>query len=443
MGKYQRRFFIKRAVYAGVVVGVLCAAGFWGASGPSLTVSTERINGVYHLGETARFHIRLQPSRDEPAVTADYRLTVSHSRTVGSGTALLRRGRAVVEHTLDRVGTTILSVTVHGKKKRQAEWGVAVNPFAITPVQKAPADFRDFWRRRKAVIRHHPAKPTLIPVSYRRRRGPRLVCYDLTIAVPSYRPVHAYFAKPRGKRRGLPAVVRLHPAGIRGSRKSAAVNEAARGALAVDMNAHGLPNGRGDGYYRRLRNGPMSRYAHEGLERPDSYHLMGMYLRLLRVIDFLCQRPEWDGENLTLKGSSQGGGQAIVGAGLDSRVSRIVAAVPSFCGLVDAAGGRRSGFPGVTPRSPAEWRTLRYFDAVNFAPYVRAEAEFTVGLLDRVCPAEGIFAAYNRIPGKRSIIIIPARRHGYTKAALKAERDPLYRHHHSGRTRTRKEDAAK
>jgi len=99
----------------------------------------------------------------------------------------------------------------------------------------------------------------------------------------------------------------------------------------VDLNAHGMLNGQPDAYYKNLDSGELKQYSHIGLETKSDIYFRGMYLRLLRTIDYLTSLPEWDGERILLIGESQGGGQALAGAGLDKRVKAVVVTVPAMC----------------------------------------------------------------------------------------------------------------
>ena len=45
--------------------------------------------------------------------------------------------------------------------------------------------------------------------------------------------------------------------------------------------------------------------------------------------------------------------------------------------------------------------TLSYFDGANFAKRVTAPALFSAALHDLTCPPSTVFAAYNRVPGRR------------------------------------------
>ena len=56
--------------------------------------------------------------------------------------------------------------------------------------------------------------------------------------------------------------------------------------------------------------------------------------------------------------------------------------------------------------------TGRYFDAMNFAPRTKAAALVGVGLVDSVCPAEGVLATCNLLQGPKQIILMPLSGHG-------------------------------
>ena len=49
------------------------------------------------------------------------------------------------------------------------------------------------------------------------------------------------------------------------------------------------------------------------------------------------------------------------------------------------------------------FRTLSYFDGVNFAARATAPALFSVGLMDEICPPSTVYAAYNHYAGPKQI----------------------------------------
>ena len=53
------------------------------------------------------------------------------------------------------------------------------------------------------------------------------------------------------------------------------------------------------------------------------------------------------------------------------------------------------------------FRTLSYFDGVNFAARGRVPALYSVALMDFVCPPSTVFAAYNHWQGPKEITVWP------------------------------------
>jgi cephalosporin-C deacetylase len=76
--------------------------------------------------------------------------------------------------------------------------------------------------------------------------------------------------------------------------------------------------------------------------------------------------------------------------------------------------------------------TLAYFDGINFAARARAQALFSVALMDDICPPSTVFAAYNHYAGPKGdphLAVQPARRRaelpGGGADAVFAERRPV------------------
>ncbi len=164
------------------------------------------------------------------------------------------------------------------------------------------------------------------------------------------------------------------------------------GMLSLDINAHGIPNGRPDEFYRGLAGGELKTYRHDGRASRESSYFLGMYLRLMRGMEFLTSQPEWDGKILIVSGHSQGGGQSLVAAGLDSRVTAIATGVPAMCDHSGRAANRINGWPKLVPTDHAGvpdakiLQASRYFDAVNFAARTDADTLMSIGFIDAVCP---------------------------------------------------------
>ena len=143
-----------------------------------------------------------------------------------------------------------------------------------------------------------------------------------------------------------------------------------------------------------------------------------MYLRIIRSIDFLTSQPEWDGKRILVIGESQGGGQALVAAGLDHRVSAVVATVPAMCDWGGFLIGRKDSWP--YPYSSSYDKnimqlTLPYFDAAHLLKGSKATIVAEIGLIDQTCLSSAVYAAINQAKGTKLILAVPYRAHHLTQ----------------------------
>jgi cephalosporin-C deacetylase len=57
------------------------------------------------------------------------------------------------------------------------------------------------------------------------------------------------------------------------------------------------------------------------------------------------------------------------------------------------------------------FKTLSYFDGMNFAVRANAPALFSVGLMDDICPPSTVYAAYNHYAGSKQIKVYEFNNH--------------------------------
>ncbi|MCU0410316.1 MAG: acetylxylan esterase, partial [Bacteroidales bacterium] len=189
-----------------------------------------------------------------------------------------------------------------------------------------------------------------------------------------------------------------------------------------DLNAHGMLNGQPDSYYRDLEDNELKNYAQTGLENRETVYFRGMYLRLIRTLDYLTSMPEWDGKRILVIGESQGGGQALAAAGLDKRVSAVIATVPAMCDWGGSLVGRKGcwPYPFETKNDRAKMLSaLPYFDAAHLLKGSKATIVAEIGLIDMTCPSSAIYAALNQARGKKIIFAVPYRAHHMTQPQYK------------------------
>ena len=140
---------------------------------------------------------------------------------------------------------------------------------------------------------------------------------------------------------------------------------------------------------------------------------------MMRVMDYAMKEiPEWDGKHLAAMGRSQGGGSAIIMAALNPKIQCVTADVPALCDHNARAAGRRPGWPQVmdhskTAKTFAE--DAQYFDAANFAAFVKCPAVLSVGFYDTMCEPASVYAAFNNLKGEKKIINCTRYGHGWGK----------------------------
>ena len=377
------------------------------------TARAERADATYKVGEKVTFSLSVTDKGKPAGGSVDWIIVKDGLPTSFKGRAQLVDGKASVQASLDEPG--FLQVRILGYRERDdlkpvsvsAMGGAAVDPLKIPVSSQAPADFDAFWASRKAELAKVAVAPVLTPV---KSAIPEVEAFDLQAPCVGA-PVSGYLARPKGAAdKSLPIILTVHGAGVRGSSLGGAVSWASKGFLAMDINAHGLPNGRPESYYAEQNAGALKDYRYQGRESREKSYFTGMFLRLVRALDVLVARPEWNGRHVVVYGSSQGGYQAIVASGLDARVTFYAAGVSAGCDHTGMLVNRIAGWPkfvALDPSGkpePASLETSRYIDAVNFASRSKAAGcALTVGFIDTTCPPTSVYAAYNNINVPKAI----------------------------------------
>lgn len=427
----------KALLFATVCLGFVGSALDTRAADPlQLSVDQDRQSALYQANEEIRFDISLKQKDGKPAAPEGtklhWKLTRDGCPPVREGDVELKDGVASITGQLDGPGFLQCEVTgtVDGQPLK-ALAGAAVDPLKITPTQTLPDDFEAFWKAQKAELAKVPLDAKMTPV---KTDVPGVEAFDIQANCLGV-PISGYLVRPIGaKPKSLPAILSVHGAGVGSSSLENAANWASLGMLSLDLNAHGLPNGKAKEFYEELKNGEYKDYRSRGRESRETTYFLGMFLRVLRALDVLTTQPEWDNRTLIVRGSSQGGAQAIAAAGLDERVTFFVAGVPAMCEHSGALTGHPTGWPKIIPfdsegkPDPKVVETARYIDMVNFARQAKAPSFFTVGFIDTTCPPTTVYATYNTLQGAKGIFNdIPAG-HINSKEAVAHMRAAILKH---------------
>ena len=392
----------------------------------SFQLSLNKESGVYRKGERAVVTCRMD------SLTGDS-LTVRISRN----NQLQREERICPQRAVITLfdaaidSTCAVSLEVSGKGDPEGI-GFVVAPEGFKAGYKEPADLMDYWNNQKALLRALPMQVKQTALDVPQQYQGKYVCNDIEINCLGPAPVRAYMAKPANAAKGsLPIVILCRAAGVSGAWCRCQVGECVgnaalgHGALSLDLNAHGMLNGQPDDYYRMLEDGQLRNYFDHNAADRETYYFRGMYLRLLRAIDFMTQQPEWDGQRILVIGESQGGGQAVAAAGLDPRVTAVVLNVPAMQDLGGTRVGRRGGWPhpiethqDITPAMLDA--TLPYFDGALLLRHSKAEIYCEIGLIDTTCPPSAVWSSLNGAPGKKTVNCVPFRTHAWPSGHWRA-----------------------
>jgi cephalosporin-C deacetylase len=406
-------------ILALVMVGAVVAS----AAASSLIVDSGEKSGIYSLGQEVVFTVK--PAEGDGAVDLEKAaVTITRDGFEKVTSLQIRKADSSLEvhFTPEAAGWYMCEASVpgDGSKASAARAGILVDPEKITASMPEPKDFDEFWNARRAALATMPLKADMEPVTV---ADPQIECFSLEAPCPQTNPVRGYCARPKGAGpRTCPAILFLRAAGVAGDWCKASPQNAASlakkyGAIVVDINAHGMLNGQPQEYYQNLERQELRSYWTQGADDRDRFYFVGMYVRLLRAIEFIAAQETWDGTHLVTIGESQGGGQALAAAGLDKKVSAVVALVPALCDLTGPVAKRLGGWPMPVGRDVESEQAkkiidaVRYCDNVNLATRSRAETLIFVGLADTTCIPPSIFAAYNRLAGDKRIVVYPHKPH--------------------------------
>jgi cephalosporin-C deacetylase-like acetyl esterase len=289
------------------------------------------------------------------------------------------------------------------------EGGAGVEPGKLAGAPE-PADFDAFWKAQKARLAAAPMKVELKEIESPK---PGYNAFDVQISCTGGKPVSGCLAVPKNaKEKSLPAVVSFNGYGVSPARPLPIT-----GMISLNINAHGIENGRDPEFYRALEQGELKHYAfsNQENERPETSYFNGMALRVLRALDYIKSRPEWNGKNLRAMGGSQGGLQALWAAALDDDVTECRAEMPWCCDLSGIQSGRLRGW------RPDAAAGLAYYDPIHLARRIKCKVWLGAGLGDSVCMASGIAVLYNTITAPKVIEYIQGASHVRASAEMQRQ----------------------
>jgi cephalosporin-C deacetylase len=288
------------------------------------------------------------------------------------------------------------------------------------PPREEPPDFDAFWQQTLAEAYSFPLDAVFERVDY----GMRTVeTFDVTFNGYSGQPIKGWLLLPRQRQEPLSCVVEyIGYGGGRGFPTDWLVFSSAGYAhLVMDTRGQGsawqqgdTPDPEPDGSSPH-HPGFMTR----GILDPKTYYYRRVFTDGVRAVEAARAHPAVDAERIAVTGGSQGGGITIAVGGLEPSVSVVMPDVPFLCHyrrateISDAAPYNEIVQYCKIHRDKVDtvFETLSYFDGVNFAARSSAQALFSVGLMDLICPPSTVFAAYNHFAGPKDIKVYQYNNH--------------------------------
>ena len=297
-----------------------------------------------------------------------------------------------------------LKVTAHVDGRDYA--GVctaAYDPERLQPTTVCPPDFDTFWAKAIEQARWTSLEPT-------KRLLPERSTKDVNVYEVSFQNVrwgsrtYGILCEPVKPGR-YPALLRVPGAGVRPYQGDPWT--AAKGVIVLEIGIHGISVTQPQSLYDRLADGALNCYWNYGMDDRDQSYYKRVVVGCIRAIDYIEQFTQWDGRNLGVTGSSQGGFLSLATAGLDRRVTCYGAVHSALCDHTASLKGVACGWPhyfyNVKDPSKARIETSRYYDGVNFARRITCPGWFSFGYNDDVVPPTTAYATYNVVTAPKTL----------------------------------------
>jgi cephalosporin-C deacetylase-like acetyl esterase len=211
-----------------------------------------------------------------------------------------------------------LKVTAHVNGKDYSGWSTAAfSPEKLQPTTVMPNDFKSFWQNAIAEARKTDLDPT-------KRLLPERCTKDVNVYEVSFQNVR-WGSRTYGiltvpvKQGRFPALLRVPGAGVRPY--GGDVYTASQGAIVLEIGIHGVPVTMEQYIYDNLHNGALNGYWNFGMDNRDESYYKHVVIGCIRALDYIEQYTDWNGKELGVTGSSQGGFLSLATAGLDQRIT--------------------------------------------------------------------------------------------------------------------------
>jgi len=377
------------------------------------TATLDHADGMYKCGKEATISVTIKHNGVLMTTgTFDWVLNVDGVKKIASGRAQLGEQPTVIKGTLAEPGILRLTITkVDDQGVRLVPIGAGYEVEKIRPTCVEPKDFTKFWEDQKALVRAIPDDVQMEKVD--KRSNAKQITYKISFANIEGTRQYGWLSVPTAPG-PHPALLTVPGAGWHPYGPSGGMAE--QGFIAMVLYVHNYPVDLAPEKYNELQKGELAGYQRKGRESRETYYFRRVFLGCTRFMDYLMSRPEWDGKNLIVTGSSQGGALSLICAGLEPKVTAIAANVPAMCDHTGCLSDRASGWPRLIPnKDPNIAKVSAYFDAVNFARHAKCNTLISTGFADSCCPPTSVYSAYAVLPQPKLMVPTPSMGHSHSK----------------------------
>ncbi len=352
-------------------------------------IEINQLDGVYSIGEPINFTI---------ASTSDsVKYDLFYDRftpTIASGKIPVQNGKATFNFTVNAPNSLFCKVTA---AEGSSTIGVLVEPFEIDALVEEPSDFDAFWNNAKAALASIPIDPQLTFL----KEDEYSTSYRINLANIDNRRVYGYISIPKAA--GVyPAVLSLPAFGVQPNIVNPdPILTRDLGVISMTISIHNTEPNELDSLA----------YQPDSKTVPEGNYLRQAVLCGVRAVDYLHTRDDFNG-NIGLIGVSQGGGLAILTAGVDQRVDFISISGAVYGQHAGFAFDEASGFPYYLQSVSNQEEALQeavlaaslYYDAIFFARRFRGDVFAHIGYLDDIAQPATQLAVFNQFSSSKVLI---------------------------------------
>jgi len=396
----------------------------------TVMVTPDHQDWTYRVGETCRFTVSvLRSGTLINNALVDFEAGPEMYPEVKKTGVVLKDGTMKHQGTMKVPGFYRLSVTAHvNGKDYKGACGAAFSPEQLQPSTVMPNDFLQFWQGTIAEARKTDLNPTKRLLPERCTKDVNVYEVSFNNILPNYRTygilcVPVDKEKDPAKAGRYPALLRVPGAGVRPY--GGDVYTASQGAITLEIGIHGIPVTMDQKVYDDIYSGALTGYWEFNMDNRDKHYYKRVIVGCIRALDYIEQFTPWNGKEMGVTGSSQGGFLSLATAGLDKRITFYAPVHAALCDHTNSLKGVACGWPHyfygskkqeargkkstqTLPKEGSEEKRIevsRYYDGINFARLITDQQQgwFSFGYNDDVVPPTTAWSTYNTVKGPKTI----------------------------------------